>query len=108
MKREPQQDIFLRYLTRANEAFLRLFPRPVRWLLAAILCSAIAYWFWSPLWQDSSHHFPGGQWVQDLQRGGSRMSGGNGIVFGCAVTIFALWSWLQVVRTTWSAMRNRK
>lgn len=108
MKKEPQQDIFLRYLTCASHTFRRLFPRPARWLLAAVLFSAIAYWFWSPLWNDPSHEFRGGHWVQDLRRGGSRISGAESIVLGIAVTLFAPWAWIQVVRTTCSAIRNRK
>jgi hypothetical protein len=108
MKKESREDIFLRQLTRGNEVTRRAFPRPVRWLLAAIFLSAIAYWFWSPLWHDTTHQFGGGHWVQDLRRGGTRMSGGEGIVIGIAVTLFALWAWVQVVRTTCSAIRNRK
>jgi hypothetical protein len=108
MKKESREDIALRRLTRANEAAQRLFSRPVRWLLAAILFTAIAHWFWSPLWNGASHQFGGGHWVQDLRRGGSRMSGGEGIVLGIAVTLFAVWSWMQVFRTSWTVLRGPK
>lgn len=108
MKKESREDIFLRQLTRGNEVTRRAFPRPVRWLLAAIFFSAIAYWFWSPLWSEASHRFGSGHWVQDLRRGGTRMSGGEGIVLGIGVALFSLWCWVQVFRAGWLALRGPK
>ena len=105
--KEPTQDIFPLAVTRAATFTRRTVPTPLGWLLAAVFFSAIGGWIWSPLWTGAFDQLNGGQWVSDTRRG-IHMSGGEGQALGLVALAFALWSWVRVFRTSWSALRGPK
>ena len=107
MSEQPLDDPFLNFVERASRLIQRTIPGFIRWLFAAILSSAIAAWFWSPLWMAIPHPLGEGRWERN-DRWGTHISGGEGIVIAGAVAVFALWAWIQVCRTGWSFLRRSK